>query len=217
MRKLDSDDENALVRVWWALEKGDTGLDRAFTDREELADRTPSLIEDGWLVGDGNSIGFTPAGEEATRELVRRHRLAEVLLEQVLAVSKEQAEAAACLWEHMLGEEVSETICTFLGHPRHCPHSLPIPHGECCHTLANEVTPLVQPLTSLRVSAHARVTFISAAAHKRLDRLAALGIVPGTALVLKQRSPSYIIAAGETEIAIEESVAKDVFVRELAD
>ncbi len=215
MRELDSDAENALVRVWMAREKDETGLDDAFADRPDLAELTGGLVEDGWLARDGDAVTFSPEGEEKTRELVRRHRLAEVLLEQVLAVSPEQVEVTACVWEHMLGAEVSETICTFLGHPRHCPHALPIPMGVCCGTLTSAITPLVQPLTTLRVGASARITFISATAHRRLDRLAALGIVPGTRLLLKQRAPSYIIAVGETEIAIEASVAKDVFVREL--
>jgi Mn-dependent DtxR family transcriptional regulator len=44
---------------------------------------------------------------------------------------KEVAEEA-CKFEHILSPEATERICTFLGHPRTCPHGSPIPAGECC-------------------------------------------------------------------------------------
>jgi Mn-dependent DtxR family transcriptional regulator len=46
----------------------------------------------------------------------------------------DEAEVAeeACKFEHILSPEATERICTFLGHPRTCPHGSPIPAGECC-------------------------------------------------------------------------------------
>jgi len=44
---------------------------------------------------------------------------------------KEIAEEA-CKFEHILSQEATERICSFLGHPRTCPHGSPIPAGECC-------------------------------------------------------------------------------------
>jgi len=214
VNRLDREKEDALVQVWSACERDDHTLEKLCTGRPDLVSVVSQLEADGWLRRRNGSIEFTEPGEQKARELVRRHRLAEVLLEQVLEVSREQAAYTACLWEHMLSEEVAGTICTFLGHPRHCPHGNPIPPGLCCQRMAHTVTPLVQPLASLRVGATARVTFISSKVHRRLDRLAALGIVPGTEIVLHQRFPSYILRAGETEVAVEESVARDIFVRE---
>jgi len=175
------------------------------------------LVADGLLVRNEGGLDFTPRGRAQAEQLVRRHRLAEVLLQEVLEVRPKRAELDACLWEHVISAEVTDTICTFLGHPRHCPHGRPIPPGRCCSLTFHTVTPLVQPLTSLHVGASARITFIAPRVHRRLDRLAALGIVPGTAVVLKQKSPSYVVRADQTEVAIEEAVARDIFVRELAD
>jgi putative ABC transport system ATP-binding protein len=76
---------------------------------------------------------FTPAGEARARDVIRRHRLAERLFMDVLNIHDEaEIEASACKFEHILSPEVTDRICTLLGHPDGCPHGSPIPHGECC-------------------------------------------------------------------------------------
>jgi putative ABC transport system ATP-binding protein len=81
----------------------------------------------------GGEVAFTPKGEERARSVIRRHRLAERLFMDVLAIRDERAiEKNACTFEHILSPEVTDRICAFLGHPRTCPHGSPIPPGECC-------------------------------------------------------------------------------------
>ncbi len=76
---------------------------------------------------------FTPRGEQRARSVIRRHRLAERLFMDVLAIRDEGSiEQNACTFEHILSPEVTDRICTFLGHPRTCPHGSPIPEGDCC-------------------------------------------------------------------------------------
>ncbi|MDQ2899450.1 MAG: hypothetical protein M3Y07_06565 [Acidobacteriota bacterium] len=83
------------------------------------------------LLTDGGE--FTPLGEERARSVIRRHRLAERLFTDVLGIRDEATiESNACTFEHMLSGEVTDRICTFLGHPATCPHASPIPPGECC-------------------------------------------------------------------------------------
>src|ERR1022692_738301 len=78
-------------------------------------------------------VAFTPRGEERARSVIRRHRLAERLFMDVLAIRDEGSiEKNACTFEHILSPEVTDRICTFLGHPRTCPHGSPIPEGDCC-------------------------------------------------------------------------------------
>jgi len=52
------------------------------------------------------------------KTIVRRHRLAEKLLQEVLEISSSEMDSTACELEHILGPEVTESICAFLGHPR---------------------------------------------------------------------------------------------------
>ena len=85
-------------------------------------------------VGDGTMIvEFTPRGRERAGNIIRRHRLAERLFTDSLAMDSEsEIEQQACKFEHILSPEVTDKICTFLGHPRTCPHGAPIPRGACC-------------------------------------------------------------------------------------
>ena len=76
---------------------------------------------------------FTPKGESRARDVIRRHRLAERLFMDVLSIRDErEIESSACKFEHILSPEVTDRMCTLLGHPTACPHGSPIPSGECC-------------------------------------------------------------------------------------
>ena len=78
-------------------------------------------------------IVFTEKGRKRAEDVIRRHRLAERLFVQTFQVQNEkEIEEQACRFEHVLSPEVTDSICTFLGHPRTCPHGSPIPAGPCC-------------------------------------------------------------------------------------
>jgi putative ABC transport system ATP-binding protein len=85
-------------------------------------------------MGDGTLIvKLTPRGLERAGSIIRRHRLAERLFTDSLAMDSEsEIEQQACKFEHILSPEATDKICTFLGHPRTCPHGAPIPLGQCC-------------------------------------------------------------------------------------
>ena len=85
-------------------------------------------------MGDGSLIvELTPHGRERAASIIRRHRLAERLFTDSLAMDSEsEIEQQACKFEHILSPEATDKICTFLGHPRTCPHGAPIPPGPCC-------------------------------------------------------------------------------------
>ncbi len=85
-------------------------------------------------IGDGSMIvELTPRGRQRAADIIRRHRLAERLFTDSLALDSEtEIEQQACRFEHILSPEATDKICTFLGHPRTCPHGAPIPPGACC-------------------------------------------------------------------------------------
>ena len=85
-------------------------------------------------LGDGTLIvELTPRGLKRAGGIIRRHRLAERLFTDSLAMDSEsEIEQQACKFEHILSPEATDKICAFLGHPRTCPHGAPIPPGACC-------------------------------------------------------------------------------------
>jgi DtxR family transcriptional regulator, Mn-dependent transcriptional regulator len=172
-----------------------------------------ALAADGLLLLDGARVGLTAAGEARARDVVRRHRLTERLFKDLLAVSESTMEAQACELEHILSPEATESVCTLLGHPPTCPHGRPIPPGACCGAFQRTLRPLVTGLRHFELGATGRIVFIAPKFHDRMDRLAALGVIPGSELRLHQRSPSYVIEIGETTIALDTEIAGEIFVK----
>jgi len=83
---------------------------------------------------DGSAVvSLTPRGRNKAGSIIRRHRLAERLFTDSLAMDSEtEIEQQACKFEHILSPGATDKICAFLGHPKTCPHGAPIPPGPCC-------------------------------------------------------------------------------------
>jgi DtxR family transcriptional regulator, Mn-dependent transcriptional regulator len=162
---------------------------------------------------DGPRVALTETGERRAGGVVRRHRLAERLFRDLLDVSEGTMESQACEFEHILSPEATDSVCTLLGHPPTCPHGKAIPPGDCCGTFQRTVRPLVTGLRSFELGATGRIVFIAPKFHDRMDRLAALGVIPGSEVRLHQRSPSYVIEVGETTIALDPEIAGEIYVK----
>ena len=93
-----------------------------------------AMRPDGMFVSDGSAVvALTPRGRSRAGSIIRRHRLAERLFTDSLAMDSEtEIEQQACKFEHILSPGATDKICTFLGHPKTCPHGAPIPPGPCC-------------------------------------------------------------------------------------
>ncbi len=172
-----------------------------------------TMITQGLLFADGRRIDLSLAGRSHAQEIVRRHRLTEVLLHNVLDVSESAMEATACQVEHILNAEVTEAVCSFLGHPPNCPHGRAIPSGPCCEVEATRMEPLIMPLHRLPIGQAATVAFIHTKRRTYLQRLGSLGCVPGRTVRLRQTQPTVVIQLGETELALDEQAGREIFVR----
>jgi DtxR family Mn-dependent transcriptional regulator len=144
--------------------------------------------------------------------IVRRHRLAERLLADALKMTVQDVERDACEFEHVLAPEVTESICTLLGHPRECPHGRPIPEGDCCRAAKNVVDNVVISLDKLEAGQTARIVYLKTQSHPRLHKLLAFGIGPGARITVHQKFPSFIVSLDRTTLALEKEVAQDIFV-----
>lgn len=170
-------------------------------------------IEAGLIVQNNGFVDLTPAGLDQATRIIRCYRLAERMLTDILNVQDEIVESSACHFEHILSEEVAESICTLLGHPRTCPHGKKIPPGDCCRRAKTRVAPIIRPLSQLICGESGTVAYISSPYHDRLTKLESLGLSPGQEVVVRQVQPTFIVSYGETELAIERNVADEIYLR----
>ena len=207
--------EELLELIWTMREKG-------VSDLGQLLETTPDveanhilrlMIKDDLFNVDGNRVVLKERGEEKAREIIRRHRLTERLLSEIFEMSEEEVEEEACKLEHILSPSVTESVCTFLGHPPTCIHGKPIPRGDCCSKFKKEMKPLVIPLEDLGLGEEGRIVFIAPKSHQRLDRLSTLGIVPGSIVRMHQKNPSHVLQIGETTLALDKDIVKDIYVK----
>jgi DtxR family Mn-dependent transcriptional regulator len=82
------------------------------------------------MVTVGRGIELTPAGRRLAERVVRRHRLAERLLTDILGLSWAEAHREAGKWEHVISDSVEVAIDRLLGGPTTCPHGNPIPGSD---------------------------------------------------------------------------------------
>ena len=211
--------EEVLEFIWSQRENGSSSVKEllAIDEVAEEADAsTLSKMQSNGLVKiSGDDIHLTAVGEKLAEAAIRRHRLAERLLTEVLFVDEESLEKNACSFEHTLSPEVTDHICTLLGHPPTCPHGLPIPRGACCKKTGGELKPIVQQLSVLDVGDRGRIIFIASNSHMRLDKLGTLGIVPGSNIRVHQKRPAFVIELGETTLALDPEIIKEIYVKKL--
>jgi DtxR family Mn-dependent transcriptional regulator len=109
--------------------------DKFRVSRATVTETVKRLVADGYAVQrEDKSVALTPAGQELTEQVLRRHRLAERLLFDVLGMDWISAHEQAHALEHWISGEVEERISTLLGHPRTCPHGNPIPGNAASGT-----------------------------------------------------------------------------------
>lgn len=179
----------------------------------ELADVLKQMEDLGYISYQNEELSFTPSGEQKAREITRRHRLAECLLADVLELGEEEVETTACAFEHVLDAAVTESVCTFLGHPPTCPHGKPIPPGACCLKRSERLKPLVVRLIDMEPGSTGKIVLISPKHRERYDKLSTFGLTPGNVVRLVQRYPSYVVRIGETELALDAEIVSEIYVR----
>jgi DtxR family Mn-dependent transcriptional regulator len=169
-------------------------------------------VEEGYLKREGDVFVFTETGSKRGEGIIRRHRLAERLLVDVLNMREMSIESNACCFEHFLSPEVTDHICTLLGHPRKCPHEKPIPVGDCCIRAEKSLETVVVPLSELHSGESGRIVYISTQYHQRLDRLSSLGLFPGRVVRVHQREPLFVVFLDETQLALEREIVDEIHV-----
>jgi len=202
-----------LEQLWCMKEAGQSSvstLKRTMPDHFnlELVDR---LSVEGFveLSSDEKKINLTNTGEIKARQLIRAHRLAERLLHDVLGG---EFEKGACEFEHTVSQELVNSICTLLGHPKNCPHGLPIPDGDCCKRSEKTAINCVIPLNQLKVGMSGRIAYVKSQNDQQIHRFEGLCVRPGVTVKLHQKYPTYVIECEGAHIALDNDIAANISV-----
>jgi len=212
MNKKRERDEH-LEQLWYMKEDARNSVDvlkNAMNDNFE-ADIIDELISEDMveLVEEDDRINLTEKGESYARRLIRAHRLAERLLYDVLGGD---FESGACEFEHTVTPELVDSICILLGHPKACPHGMPIPEGQCCENSSRIAQSSVIPMVELEVGRSARVAYINCKSDQQLHKMDSLCIRPGVVVTLHQRYPSYVVECEGSNIAMDERIVANICV-----
>lgn len=207
--------EEILEALWIAREE--RGSDRiSLSALREMPDHVTlkELIGTGIVERRGaEEILLTERGLHYARDAVRRHRLAERLLTDILSVKEDVLHETACQFEHHLHKGIDTNICTLLGHPKICPHGKPIPPGKCCERGMKVASPAVASLSDLRPGQGGHVAYLHTTDPKMAQMLISMGVVPGVVITLLAGFPSYLFQLGEAQFAIDREVAGEIHVR----
>ena len=127
---------------------------------------------------------LTAKGRRLALKLLRRHRLAERLLTEMLNINWHKAHAYVCKLEHSLPDELVNHIEETLEHPETCPHGHPIPSKTGHGTKVN-----AKPLLETSVGESVEVVKVEEDSEDRLRYFEGLGILPGVVLKIEEKAP----------------------------
>lgn len=208
--------EEILSYIWELKEKNIEDY-HIFKEKikEKGKDIIDELIKDGYLSKENDKISFTTLGYELAKNIIRRQRLTERLLVDILEMKGEHIDVLACEFEHIISQDLEKSICILLGHPRVCPHGSPIPEGECCIHKEELLKSVVFPLNKLRQGDQGKVVYILTSFHPELHRLLSFGFVPGVIIRVHQVFPTFIIEIDNQQIALDSKLAECIYVKKV--
>jgi DtxR family Mn-dependent transcriptional regulator len=159
---------------------------------------------------DDRTIRLTDKGRNLATTVVRRHRLAERLLTDVIGLEWEKVHREAARWEHAISSEVEEKLVELLGDPVTCPHGNPIPGAR--RKGANTPTVQLAEAQPGRVTV-ARISEKLELSDDGLSLLARARLIPGcSATVIEQRDGGVKVQTAAGEHTVPAEVAEQMYV-----
>lgn len=204
-----SDREEEILEFLWIEIKENKNKPNIKVLKDEPA--LQGLINKG-LIDLNKEELLTETGWKEAEICVRRHRLAERLLADILDVKDPFIHDASCKFEHGLHYGLEDNICILLGHPKCCPHGKPIPAGKCCHKFEKIPQRLILSLKELSPGDRGKISYLNTQESEVLKKLLSMGIVPGNEIKLLHRFPSYIFEMGNSNFAVDADLAENIYV-----
>jgi DtxR family Mn-dependent transcriptional regulator len=146
------------------------------------------LEADGYITRRGRVINLTGEGRAVASAVIRRHRLAERLLVDVIGISWSAAHLEAGRWEHVISDAVEERLVVLLDDPATCPHGNPIPGSRNAAPTRSELIALSDVETGDLVRV-ARISEDVEQDQPSLIFLEGAGFTPGVAVTVVEKQP----------------------------
>ena len=216
MAEMHDATEEYLESILEIEEEGVTPIRARLVERLGLSaaavsEQVGRLVEQGYAeLLDDRSVRLTEKGRALATSIVRRHRLAERLLVDVIGLEWEKAHREADRWEHAISADVEAKLVELLGDPATCPHGNPIPGSRSRQDAAPTVA------LSQAAPGRVRVTRISEKIELDDDALAFLAdasLIPGsTAAVVRVDADGVVVESDAGERVVPTDVARMTFV-----
>ena len=179
------------------------------------------MERDGLLTVEGDRhLELTEEGQLLATRVMRKHRLAERLLTDVIGLDWELVHAEACRWEHVMSETVERRLLELLDHPTESPYGNPIPGldelGD--HSVGEEFMDNVEPLSEAATAAEALVHVKRISEEMQKDEelmglLRRVGALPGRTVTIAKTDDGILIGSGGESAELVQEAAQHIFVR----
>ena len=222
--------EEYLEAIYHFNEKGELAKNNEIAERLRVAPPSVTqmikrLAEEGMIIYEPyRGVALTGVGTARAQNIVRKHRLLEVFLHNILGLEKEKIHLEACRLEHNISDEATAALCKALNKPKTCPDDdRPIPVctleiSSCseCKTAREKLEEgrLLTQLSNLKKGEKAVVAFIRGAGIAT-QRIMDMGLCPGTVVSVINSAPfngPFEISVRSTTLALGRELAEKVFV-----
>ncbi|PHX76338.1 MAG: dihydrofolate reductase [Actinobacteria bacterium] len=223
MTDLIDTTEMYLRTVFELEEEGIPALRARIAERLDHSGPTVSqtiarMERDGLIqVGDERLLVLTSLGRLAAERVMRKHRLAECLLIDVIKLPLELVHEEACRWEHVISNEVERRIYQMLNEPQLSPFGNPIPGLDDLGVHSEHLERSIpESISSLAKSGVRRVKLERfgeplQSAHETMNDLLKNGIVPESIVRIREEGKIIIIISTEGEVLLTHEEATHLF------
>lgn len=181
--------------------------------RASVSEAVKRLTRDGLLTTKARSLEFTAKGRRAAEALVRRHRLAERMLIEIIGIPWHRAHEEATVWGHVISDQVEERLVALLDDPATCPHGNPVPGSAKTVDYSD-----LRPLQDFRAGDRVRLERLTEDLELELDVMRFFeesGLMPGAEIEVKGVSPdgTMSLSVAGTTSALGAHLSDNLWVR----
>ncbi|HUH07840.1 MAG TPA: metal-dependent transcriptional regulator [Egibacteraceae bacterium] len=209
--------EMYLRTVWELEEEGITPIRARLVERLGLSapavsETVARLEQEGLMrMSADRTLELTDEGREVAVHVMRKHRLAELLLTDVIGLEWEQVHNEACRWEHVISDTVEQRLIELLGSPTTCPHGNPIPGL----TAAPEDDTLVTMVEAAKTSGRVTVRRISEKLQGDIEMMRFLrenGLRPDVTVTLSMQPNGIVAGIDGRSVTVDDETAQLLYV-----